>query len=71
MLVCLVDLLGLLKWQEVVNDHTQLKKHLEHLMRVDGEEIVKVDWVVLLFGLIATWHVDCIPKTGCLHVVCI
>ncbi|XP_060585551.1 dedicator of cytokinesis protein 1-like isoform X2 [Ruditapes philippinarum] len=36
-----VDLLGLLRWQEVVNDQTQLKKHLEQLMRVDGEEIVK------------------------------
>ncbi|WAR21521.1 DOCK2-like protein [Mya arenaria] len=36
-----VDLLGLLRWQEVMNDQTQLKKHLEALMRVDGEEIVK------------------------------
>ncbi|XP_053406382.1 dedicator of cytokinesis protein 1-like [Mercenaria mercenaria] len=36
-----VDLLGLLRWQEVMSDQTMLKKHLEHLMRVDGEEIVK------------------------------
>ena len=44
-----VDLLGLLKWQKILseNDTTSLKKHLEHLMRVDGEEIVKVDTCVL------------------------
>ena len=42
MFLITVDLLGLLRWQEVVNDQTQLKKHLEQLMRVDGEEIVKV-----------------------------
>ncbi|KAL3864490.1 hypothetical protein ACJMK2_006169 [Sinanodonta woodiana] len=36
-----LDLLGLLKWQEIMNDTTALKKHLENLMKVDGEEIVK------------------------------
>ena len=41
-----VDLLGLLKWQEILNDTTSLKKHLENLMKVQGEEIVKVTQVV-------------------------
>ena len=41
-----VDLLGLLKWQEILNDTTSLKKHLENLMKVQGEEIVKVPQVV-------------------------
>eukprot|EP00106_Octopus_bimaculoides_P019984 XP_014787426.1 PREDICTED: dedicator of cytokinesis protein 1-like isoform X1 [Octopus bimaculoides] len=36
-----VNLLGLLKWQEILNDSAALKKHLEELMTVDGEEIVK------------------------------
>ncbi|GFO14588.1 dedicator of cytokinesis protein 1 [Plakobranchus ocellatus] len=36
-----VDLLGLLKWQEVLNDTKALKTYLEHLMREEGEEIVK------------------------------
>ncbi|CAL1526733.1 unnamed protein product [Lymnaea stagnalis] len=36
-----VDLLGLLKWHEVLNDTKGLKIYLEHLMREEGEEIVK------------------------------
>lgn len=52
-----VDLLGLLRWQEVMNDQTLLKKHLEHLMKVDGEEIVKVNsgphlWNMSTLGLL-------------------
>ena len=42
-----VDLLGLLKWHEVLNDTQALKKHLNHLMKEEGEEIVKVS---LAFG---------------------
>lgn len=37
-----VNLLGLLKWQEILDDTNALKWHLEELMHVDGEEIVKV-----------------------------
>ena len=37
-----VDLLGLLKWHEVLNDVKALKNHLDHLMKEEGEEIVKV-----------------------------
>ncbi|XP_025093618.1 LOW QUALITY PROTEIN: dedicator of cytokinesis protein 1-like [Pomacea canaliculata] len=36
-----VDLLGLLKWQEVLNARSALECHLKHLMREEGEEIVK------------------------------
>ncbi|KAH9503217.1 Dedicator of cytokinesis protein 1 [Bulinus truncatus] len=36
-----VDLLGLLKWHEVLNDTKALKTYLEHLMKEEGEEIVK------------------------------
>ncbi|RUS91929.1 hypothetical protein EGW08_000331, partial [Elysia chlorotica] len=36
-----VDLLGLLKWQEVLNDTKALRNYLERLMREEGEEIVK------------------------------
>lgn len=36
-----VNLLGLLKWQEILDDTNALKWHLEELMHVDGEEIVK------------------------------
>ncbi|ESO92727.1 hypothetical protein LOTGIDRAFT_232874 [Lottia gigantea] len=36
-----LDLLGLLKWQEVLHDTKNLQKHLEHLMKEGGEEIVK------------------------------
>mgnify|MGYP000297799062 CR=1 FL=1 len=40
-----VDLLGCLNWQKILreNDTASLKQHLHQLMRVDGEEIVKVD----------------------------
>ena len=37
-----VDLLGLLKWHEALNDTKALKRHLDHLMKEEGEEIVKV-----------------------------
>ncbi|XP_064601988.1 dedicator of cytokinesis protein 1-like isoform X2 [Liolophura sinensis] len=36
-----VDLLGLLKWQEIINHKKLLKSHLDSIMKVDGEEIVK------------------------------
>ncbi|XP_050389742.1 dedicator of cytokinesis protein 1 [Patella vulgata] len=36
-----LDLLGLLKWQEVLSDTKSLQRHLEHLMKEEGEEIVK------------------------------
>ncbi|XP_071089559.1 dedicator of cytokinesis protein 1-like isoform X4 [Haliotis cracherodii] len=36
-----VDLLGLLKWHEVLNDTVSLKGHLSHVMKEEGEEIVK------------------------------
>ncbi|XP_059148668.1 dedicator of cytokinesis protein 1-like isoform X3 [Physella acuta] len=36
-----VDLLGLLKWHEVLSDTKALKTYLEHLMNEEGEEIVK------------------------------
>ncbi|KAK3095553.1 hypothetical protein FSP39_016043 [Pinctada imbricata] len=36
-----VDLLGLLQWQDAMNDTTKLESHLNKLMHVDGEEIVK------------------------------
>ncbi|GFR93576.1 dedicator of cytokinesis protein 5 [Elysia marginata] len=36
-----VDLLGLLKWQEVLNDTKALRTYLERLMGEEGEEIVK------------------------------
>ncbi|XP_052098499.1 dedicator of cytokinesis protein 1-like isoform X2 [Mytilus californianus] len=38
-----VDILGLLKWQELLNelDPSALRLHLDKLMHVDGEEIVK------------------------------
>ncbi|XP_076471351.1 dedicator of cytokinesis protein 1-like isoform X3 [Babylonia areolata] len=36
-----VDLLGLLKWQEVLNNTKALERHLHHLMKEKGEEIVK------------------------------
>lgn len=38
-----VDILGLLKWQELLSglDPSALRTHLEKLMNVDGEEIVK------------------------------
>ncbi|BFY99041.1 hypothetical protein BsWGS_02080 [Bradybaena similaris] len=36
-----VDLLGLLKWHEVLDDTKALKTYLEHLMKEEGEEIVK------------------------------
>lgn len=38
-----VDILGLLKWQELLNgmDPSALRSHLDKLMHVDGEEIVK------------------------------
>jgi len=47
-----VDLLGLLRWQEVMNDQTLLKKHLEQLMKVDGEEIVKVKHYTVISQLL-------------------
>ncbi len=34
-----VDLLGLLKWK---SDRSNIKRSLESLMKVDGEEVVKV-----------------------------
>lgn len=37
-----VVLLGLLQWQDIMTDTTKLRDHLEKLMKVDGEEIVKV-----------------------------
>ena len=39
-----MDILGLLKWQELLNgmDPSALRSHLDKLMHVDGEEIVKV-----------------------------
>nr|XP_022344054.1 dedicator of cytokinesis protein 1-like isoform X2 [Crassostrea virginica] len=36
-----VVLLGLLQWQDIMTDTTKLRDHLEKLMKVDGEEIVK------------------------------
>ncbi|XP_041370196.1 dedicator of cytokinesis protein 1-like isoform X4 [Gigantopelta aegis] len=36
-----VDLLGLLKWREILNDTESLKLHLQQLMKTEGEEIVK------------------------------
>ncbi|XP_070212219.1 dedicator of cytokinesis protein 1-like isoform X7 [Littorina saxatilis] len=36
-----VDLLGLLKWHEVLTDTKALTRHLQHLMKEEGEEIVK------------------------------
>lgn len=50
--LCSVDLLGCLKWQKMLteNDTASLKKHLTQLMRVDGEEIVKVDLGVVWLG---------------------
>ncbi|XP_012940011.1 dedicator of cytokinesis protein 1 isoform X2 [Aplysia californica] len=36
-----VDLLGLLKWHEKLGNTKALKTHLEHLMKEEGEEIVK------------------------------
>ncbi|KAL8560337.1 hypothetical protein ACOMHN_006068 [Nucella lapillus] len=36
-----VDLLGLLKWHEVLNNAKALERHLHHLMKEEGEEIVK------------------------------
>lgn len=40
--VSIVVLLGLLQWQDIMTDTTKLRDHLEKLMKVDGEEIVKV-----------------------------
>ena len=37
-----VDLLGLLKWKEVLDNSKALTRHLNHLMKEEGEEIVKV-----------------------------
>ena len=54
MLYISVDLLGLLKWQEILNDTTSLKKHLENLMKVQGEEIVKVRQDLCALSFI--WH---------------
>ena len=39
MLFVTVDLLGLLKWR---SDQDNIKRSLESLMKVDGEEVVKV-----------------------------
>ncbi|XP_062566377.1 dedicator of cytokinesis protein 1-like isoform X2 [Saccostrea cucullata] len=36
-----VVLLGLLQWQDIMTDTTKLRDHLEKLMMVEGEEIVK------------------------------
>ncbi|XP_056005673.1 dedicator of cytokinesis protein 1-like isoform X3 [Ostrea edulis] len=36
-----VVLLGLLQWQDIMSDTAKLRDHLEKLMMVDGEEIVK------------------------------
>ena len=49
----LVNLLGLLKWQEILHDTAALKWHLEELMHVDGEEIVKVYHFNLILNF---WH---------------
>ncbi|KAL5021107.1 hypothetical protein ScPMuIL_000262, partial [Solemya velum] len=49
-----VALLGLLKWQEMLNDTAKLQVHLEQLMMVEGEEIVKFlqDLLDSLFGIL-------------------
>ena len=41
-IILTVDLLGLLKWQEILNNPKAMERHLHHLMKEEGEEIVKV-----------------------------
>ncbi|XP_021375284.1 dedicator of cytokinesis protein 1-like isoform X4 [Mizuhopecten yessoensis] len=55
-----VDLLGLLKWQEMLNDTSVLRTHLDKLMHVDGEEIVKFlqDLLDSLFNILIETNIS-------------
>lgn len=54
--VSIVVLLGLLQWQDIMTDTTKLRDHLEKLMKVDGEEIVKVQLNIRLIDCWLTSH---------------